>query len=59
MNESEILITMLSSTDLERLITVKRREIEKEKTLLGLISPDRSLKVSTHCIMALVAHYSV
>ncbi|XP_073960841.1 LOW QUALITY PROTEIN: uncharacterized protein [Choristoneura fumiferana] len=31
--------TMLSTVDLERLITVKRREIEKEKTRLGLASP--------------------
>ncbi|KAI8423781.1 hypothetical protein MSG28_012803 [Choristoneura fumiferana] len=30
---------MLSTVDLERLITVKRREIEKEKTRLGLASP--------------------
>lgn len=35
---------MLSPMDLERLITVKRREIEKEKTLLGLITPDHSRK---------------
>ncbi|XP_037299338.1 caldesmon-like [Manduca sexta] len=33
---------MLSTTDLERLIAVKRREIEKEKTHLGLSAPPDS-----------------
>ncbi|KAL0811026.1 hypothetical protein ABMA28_010307 [Loxostege sticticalis] len=31
---------MLSTVDLERLIAVKRLEIEKEKILLGLASPE-------------------
>ena len=31
--------TMLSSSDIERLITEKRREIEREKTALGLSPP--------------------
>ncbi|CAG9135056.1 unnamed protein product [Plutella xylostella] len=31
---------MLSSTDLERLITAKKRQIQKEKTVLGLAPPE-------------------
>ncbi|CAB3226130.1 unnamed protein product [Arctia plantaginis] len=37
---------MLSLSDIERLITVKRREIELEKTYLGLSPPPRDY---THC----------
>lgn len=33
---------MLSAVDLERLIAVKRLEINKEKTFLGLSSPETS-----------------
>ncbi|XP_050356705.1 caldesmon-like [Nymphalis io] len=37
---------MLSTADLERLITVKRREIEQEKTVLGLSPPPNVNDVS-------------
>lgn len=37
---------MLSTVDLERLIAVKRLEIEKEKILLGLASPESGGNVS-------------
>lgn len=37
---------MLSSIDLERLIVAKKREIEQEKTMLGLPSATENTKVS-------------
>lgn len=45
------LLTMLSTGDLERLITEKRREIQQEKTALGLSPPSNANNVSINYML--------